>query len=116
MRSWIRVERSYSTGGLGCCLMVGLTLLLFEAYPLLAAPLVTYLDRQIISVEVVGTSSQTTVKDLQEALVTRVGDPLSIEQVRDSIFHLFSGTIHTQIKSRIFKYLLSKSEMRYLVN
>jgi len=90
MRSWIRVERSYSTGGLGCCLMVGLTLLLFEAYPLLAAPLVTYLDRQIISVEVVGASSQTTVKDLQEALVTRVGDPLSIEQVRDSIFHLFT--------------------------
>ena len=90
MRSWIRVERSYLTRGVGGCLMVVFTLLLFEAYPLLAAPLMTYLDRQIISIEIVGTSSQTTVKDLQEAIVTRVGDPLLIEQVRDSIFHLFT--------------------------
>ena len=59
------------------------------------AAVADYLGRPVVAVEVVRGTAQTPDPALLEVIVTRVGMPLSMEQVRESILHLFSlGQFH----------------------
>ena len=73
--------------------LVAVTSFLFLTLCLTAvsgAAVADYLGRPVVDVEVARGAAQTPDPALLEVIVTQVGMPLSMEQVRESILHLFS--------------------------
>ena len=65
--------------------------------PLSAADVTDYLGRLVVAVQVDG-QREASGPVLQDFIVTRIGAPLSLEQVRESILHLFSLGVFEDIQ------------------